>query len=86
MIMLNCIISHPLQIVQQQPSPSLPLPQHLMFNGMLASSPTGGLVTMQPPPAAGGNLLSFHPAPPTKLSPHNMVQFNPGNLLVDNFS
>ena len=69
-----------LQIVQQQqPSPSLPLPQHLMFNGMLAGSPAGSLMAMPPPPTAGGNLLSFHPPPPSKLSPHNMVQFNPGS-------
>jgi len=64
---------------QQHSSPSLP--QHIMFNGMLASSPAGGLMSIPTPPAAGtisGNLLPFHPTTAPKLSPHNMVQFNPG--------
>lgn len=71
------------QIVQHQSSPSIQLPQHFMINGMLTTPPGGGLMTMPPPPAAAGpvsgNLLAFHPSP-TKLSPHNMVPFNPGNI------
>ena len=72
------------QIVQHQSSPSIQLPQHFMINGMLTTPPGGGLMTMPPPPAAAGpvsgNLLAFHPSP-TKLSPHNMVPFNPGNII-----
>ena len=76
-----CILSANLQIVQQQSSPSLPLPQHFMLNGVLAGSPGGGLMAMPSPPVTRtvpGNLLAFHPTPPAKISPHNMVPFNPG--------
>lgn len=79
--LINYITNFLQMMVQQQqsPSPSLPLQQHIMFNGMLAGPPGGGLMAMPPPPpVATGNLLSLHPTAPTKLSPHNMVQFNPG--------
>ena len=56
---------------------ALPLPPPIVFNGIIADTPSGLIAVMPTQQNAGGNVLSLHSTTPTGLSPQ-VAQFNPG--------